>query len=365
MQNCFKHRFNRCFIASAALVALFAASSAAHAQQEIKITVSAGHAPVFLWVKHIKETMIPAINRELAKGGGGGKFKITWKEAYGGTLAKLGSELETIEQGVSDMGIVGSVFHPGKLPLQNVSYAAPFGPLDPRVISKVMNQMHDTVPAMKKAWEKYNQSYLCGFGLDGYGVFAAAPLTRLEDLRGKKFGGAPTTHAWIKGSGAVAVAAGLPAFYNDVKAGVYNGVLVFPTGGVAAKLYEVAPVYTETGFGAMSAGGISINKGRWEKFPPEVRAAFKVGCDEYEAAYSKEQFVRAVAALDTIKANKGSVTSMPDAERLRLAKSIENPSIAWIAAATKSGFPAKEVLKAYMDGARREGHKFPRDWDKE
>ena len=348
--------------AACAVAALFGLAPAAQAQQEIKITVSAGHAPVFLWVKHMRETMIPAINRELAKGG---KFKITWNEAYGGTLAKLGSELETIEQGVSDMGIVGSVFHPGKLPLQNVSYAAPFGPLDPRVVSKIMNEMHEKMPAMKKAWEKYNQVYLCGFGLDGYGIFSAAQIAKLEDMRGKKFGGAPTTHAWIKGSGAVAVAAGLPAFYNDVKAGVYNGVLVFPTGGVAAKLYEVAPVYTETGFGAMSAGGISINKGRWDKMPPEVRAAFKVGCDEYESAYSKEQFVRAVAALDTIKANKGSVAVMSEAERVRVAKSIENPAKAWMEAATKSGFPAKEVLKAYMDGARREGHKFPRDWDKE
>ncbi|MFN0164670.1 MAG: C4-dicarboxylate TRAP transporter substrate-binding protein [Burkholderiales bacterium] len=334
----------------------------AHAQQEIKITVSAGHAPVFLWVKHIRETMIPAVNRELAKTG---KFKVTWNEAYGGTLAKIGSELETIEQGVSDMGIVGSVFHAAKLPLQNVSYVAPFGPEDPRVVSKVINEMHAKIPAMQKSWEKHKQVYLCGFGLDEYGVFAPTPIMRFEDFSGKKFGGAPTTHAWIKGSGAVAVAAGLPSFYNDVKSGVYNGVLIFASAAAAAKLYEVAPAYTKTGFGAMSAGGISMNKARHDKLPPEVKAAFKVGCDEYESAYSKEQFVRAVAAMDVVRANKGSVNVMPDAERARVAKSIENPARAWIETATKAGFPAREVLKAYMDGARREGHKFPRDWDRE
>jgi TRAP-type transport system periplasmic protein len=110
---------------------------------------------------------------------------------------------------------------------------------------------------------------------------------------------------------------------------------------------------------------VSINKGRWDKFPPEVRAAFKTGCTEYESGYSKEQFVRAVAAADAIKSNKGSIAVMPEAERLRVAKSIENPAKAWIETAAKAGLPAKEVLKAYMDGARREGHKFPRDWDKE
>jgi hypothetical protein len=43
----------RTLLASALLLA-----GTAHAQQDIKITVSAGHAPVFLWVKHLKETFI-------------------------------------------------------------------------------------------------------------------------------------------------------------------------------------------------------------------------------------------------------------------------------------------------------------------
>ncbi len=346
----------------AATVLALAPFAAAHAQQDIKITVSAGHAPVFLWVKHLKETFIPAVNRELAKTG---KAKISWNEAYGGTLAKLGSELETIEQGVSDMGIVGTVFHPGKMPLQNVSYASPFGPAEPRIVSKVINDMHDKVPAMRKSWEKYNQVYQCGFGLDDYGVVGTTPVMKLEDLRGKKYGGPPGLHGWIKGSGAVAVNAGLPSYYNDIKSGVYNGVLTFASGAAAAKLYEVGPAYTQTGFGAMYAGGVSVNKARWDKFPAEVKAAFKVGCDEYEAAYSKEQFVRAVAAMDLIRANKGSVNVMPAGERVRLAKAIDNPTKAWIDAATKAGYPAREVLKAYMEGVRKEGGKFARDWDRE
>jgi TRAP-type transport system periplasmic protein len=356
----------RSFVQHAARAACFAPLMllpfAAQAQQEIKITVSAGHAPVFLWVKHLRESFIPTVNRELAKGN---KYKITWNEAYGGTLAKLGSELETIEQGVSDMGIVGTVFHPAKMPLHNVTYAAPFGPSDPRVVSKILNDMHEKVPAMRKAWEKYNQVYLGGFGLDDYGIVATGAMMKLEDVNGKKFAGPPGLHGWIKGSGAVAVAAGLPQYYNDIKSGVYNGAITFASGAVPAKLYEVAPVYTQTGFGAMYAGGVSINKARWDKLPPEVKAAFKAGIEEYQAAYSKEQFVRAVSALDTIRANKGQVIAMPEAERVRFAKAVENPTKAWIESATKAGFPAKEVLKAYMDAARKEGAKFARDWDRE
>jgi TRAP-type C4-dicarboxylate transport system substrate-binding protein len=342
--------------------ALLAAALPAHAQQEIKLTVCAGHAPVFLWVKHLRETFIPAVDRALAAGG---KYKVTWNEAYGGTLAKLGSELESVEQGICDLGIVGTVFHPAKMPLHNVSYVAPFGPADPRIVSKVINDMHETVPAMRKAWEKYRQVYLTGFALDDYGIVAAQPVNRLEDLAGKKFAGPPALHGWIKGSGAVAVSAGLPQYYNDIKAGVYNGAITFASGAVPAKLYEVAPHFAQTGFGAMYAGGVSMHKPRHDRLPPEVKAAFRDAADAYASAYSKEQFVRAVAALDTIRANRGTVTEMPPAERARFAKAIDNPTKAWIESATKAGFPAREVLKAYMDGVRREGGRFARDWDRE
>jgi TRAP-type C4-dicarboxylate transport system substrate-binding protein len=334
----------------------------AQAQQEIKLTVSAGHAPVFLWVKHLKETFIPAVNKELAKSN---LYKITWNEAYGGTLAKLGSELETIEQGVSDMGIVGTVFHPAKMPLQNVTYVTPFGPTDPRVIVKAMNGLHQKMPAMAKSWERYNQVYLTGFALDDYGVVTSFPLNKVEDLNGKKLAGPPPALAWIKGSGAVGVVGNLPSYYNDIKSGVYAGAITFGSGAAPAKLYEVAPNYVQTGFGAMYAGGISVNKARWDKFPPEVKAALKAGADEYASAYSKEQFVRLVSALDTYRANKGQVVAFPDAERARLAKLIENPTKAWIVQAEKAKFPARDVLKAYMNAIRAEGGKFARDWDKE
>lgn len=346
----------------AAALLSFAALGTAHAQQEIKLTVCAGHAPVFLWVKHLKETFIPAVDRELAAAG---RYKVVWNEAFGGTLAKLGSELESIEQGLCDLGIVGTVFHPAKMPLHNVSYAAPFGPADPRIVARVINEMHETVPAMRKAWERYRQVYLTGFALDDYGIVSAQPVARVEDLSGRKYAGPPALHGWIKGSGAVAVSAGLPQYYNDIKSGVYSGAITFASGAVPAKLFEVAPHYVQTGFGAMYAGGISVHKPRWDRLPPDVRAALKSAGDAYASAYSKEQFVRAVGALDTIRANRGSVSAMADPERARLAKAIENPTKAWIESATKAGFPAREVLKAYMDGVRREGGRFARDWDRE
>ena len=344
------------------LAALSAAVPLALAQQEIKLTISAGHAPVFLWVKHVRESFIPAVNNELAKTG---KHKILWTEAYGGTLAKIGSELETIEQGISDMGIVATVFHPAKMPLQNVTYATPFGPTDPRVITRIMNDLHQKVPALTKAWANHKQLYLTGFGTDDYGMVTNFPLAKFEDFNGRKLGSVPVALPWIKGSGAVGVVSNIPAYYNDIKSGVYSGALTFASGAVPAKLWEVAPNYVQVGFGAMYAGGLTINKARWDKLPKEVQSAMRVAAEEFSSAYHREQFVQSVRSLDTYRENRGQILQFAPAEKVKLAKAIENPTKAWAANAEKIGQPAREVLRAYMDAVRAEGIKFARDWDKE
>jgi TRAP-type C4-dicarboxylate transport system substrate-binding protein len=344
-------------LAAAGLIA-----APAGAEETIKMTVSAGHPAVFLWVKHLHESFIPTVDAELAKTG---KYKMQWNEAYGSTVAKIGSELETIEQGISDMGIVGTVFHSAKMPLQNVTYQVPFGPDDANVVTDVMDSLHEKLPAMQKAWERYNQVYMGGFAIDNYGIVTRDPIKKVEDLKGKKLGGAGPNLNWFKGTGAVGVVASLNTFYNDIKTGVYDGAIVFATAAVPAKLYEVAPAYTQVNFGAMYAGGVSVNKARWDAFPAEVKAAFRAAAKVYGVNYLKEQTARVNASIEAYNKGGGKVEPLDPAERAKLAKMIPNPAADWLKLTVEKKLPGKEVLKAYMDGARAKGFKFVRDFDKE
>ena len=205
------------------------------------------------------------------------------------------------------MGIVATVFHPAKMPLQNVTYATPFGPTDPRVITRIMNDLHQKVPALTKAWADHKQVYLTGFGTDDYGMVTNFPLAKFEDFNGRKLGSVPVALPWIKGSGAVGVVSNIPAYYNDIKSGVYSGALTFASGAVPAKLWEVAPNYVQVGFGAMYAGGLTINKARWDKLPKEVQSAMRVAAEEFSSAYHREQFVQSVRSLDTYRENRGQI----------------------------------------------------------
>ncbi len=347
-------RFARTLVGAAAL-----AATGAFAQQEIKITACSGQAPVFSFVRLITQSFIPTLNAELAKTG---KMKVTWNEAYGGTLAKIGGELEAVQQGVCDMGIVGTVFHPAKMPLQQVTFMAPFGPTDLRPVVKVMNDMNRNHPLMRGAWEKQNQVFLAGTAVDDYGLFANFPVARYEDVNGKKIGSSPVPLSWLKGTGATGVAAGLPSYYNDLKSGVYSGVLTFLSAAASIKLMEVAPNYIQTGMGATFPGALSMNKQTWDRLGPEGQAAVRVAAEAYATRYVAEMQTALTQAEAAFKAAGGKITALSPAERERWAKAIENPAKGWIA---QNGQPARDVLKAYMDAMRAEGVKFARDWDKE
>jgi hypothetical protein len=103
--------------------------------KDYKLTVVAGHPPIFLWVTLCRDFFIPEVDKRLAEAGG--QHKIIWNQAYGGTVAKIGGALEAIEEGIADMGFVGTIFEAPKMPLHNVTYMTPFGNCRPRTLGQL------------------------------------------------------------------------------------------------------------------------------------------------------------------------------------------------------------------------------------
>ena len=130
---------------------------------DINVTIVAGHPPVFRWVKHASQTFIPAVNAALEGSG----HSIAWSEQYGGSLAKVGDELETVEEGLAEIGLVSSLFDPSKLSVQNVTYFTPFVSSNSTAVSELIDGLHKTDPDLRKSWEDNgldSESILVGIG---------------------------------------------------------------------------------------------------------------------------------------------------------------------------------------------------------
>lgn len=349
-------------VAAGALLGAWAAADTAAAEQVERFTMAAGHPPVLSWVRLLDEYVIPELDRRLAEAGN--PVKIEWTTAYGGTLAKIGAESDAMRTGVSDMGIIAFIFEAGKFPLEQVTLFAPFATDDILKIGRAVEKVRAETPAMQEAWARANAECLGVAAIDTYQVLTKFPLNSIDDLQGKKILAPGPAANWIKGTGAVAVSGNLNTYYNDLKTGVADGVIVSAAPAFAVKLHEVAPYVTLVNIGAQSTGCLAINRDRLASLPPEVQKIIHEVGDGYTQKFAEVQMATAEAALEGMKAGGATVSEFPEAERARWAQALPPIGREWADEMAAKGLPGQEVLAAYIAALQEQGVEMPRDWSK-
>lgn len=346
-------------LAAAALGLLFPLAAPA---KTMKITVVAGHPPVFLWVSLCRDFFIPEVDRRLQAGGV--DLKIEWNQAYGGTIAKIGGELKAIEDGLGDMGFVGTLFEAPKMPLHNVSYMTPFTTSDIFKVVDTIADLQEKIPALGQEWTKHKTVYLGGAALDTYGILSNFEIKRVEDVAGHKLAAPGPSANWLKNTGGVAVASNLNEYYNGIQTGVFEGAVTFMTAAASIKLHEVAPYLCMVDFGAQFAGGIAMNREVFGSLPPAAQKIFREVGKEYAVKLAQAQADRAQQSIEAMRQGGAKVTFLADTERKRWAEKLPNVPMEWAAAMEEKGVPGKTMLQGYLNGLRSRGVKLARDWDK-
>lgn len=346
----------------AVLAAVMATVPVAAVADSFDAIVVAGHPPVFRWVQMISQSFIPAATEGFAAAG----HTISFNEQYGGSLAPVGEELEALEAGIAQIGTCQALFDPAKLAVQNVTYYTPFVSSDPRQVAGLMDSLHRTDPRMTAAYGENGNVYLgAPIAIDDYLLMTNFPLTSLDDLKGRKIAAPGAAINWLSGTGATGVAGNLTTYYNELKAGVYDGVIVFASAALPGKLFEVAPYITRAGLGAQFAGALCANAEWYEGLPQEARDALHAAADKAGAWYMDALEAAAGNALKAMAEAGATVTEAPAELRAAWASGMENAAKAWASSLDGRGVPGSGVLSAYMDGMRAAGAQPLRDWDKE
>jgi TRAP-type C4-dicarboxylate transport system substrate-binding protein len=343
---------------AALAVVLFLALPAS--ARDYKMTIGSSHPPVLPWTIPLQKLVVPESNRRLqAKGL---PDKIQWTEAYAGALYDFNNTLEGIGDGLADIGWVGSLWEPAKQPLQNVAYYSPFVTGDFRALVEVQNQLMAKVPAFAAEWTKHNTVFLGAQVADTYHLVTKFPVTKLEDLKGKKLLAPGAIASRVVGTGAIPVDAGLPVFYNMLQTGVADGAVILITGVLPFKLHEVAPYITKVDLGAVFSGALAMNKKTFDGLPPHMKELFmELGRDYAKmcADLTAEREASTWAALAKNPAVK--ISELPEAERVKWAKALPDVAGDW---AKRNGAAGRQVLKIFMEEARKHGAKPLREWDR-
>jgi len=349
---------NRTLLKLMALVFVAAtAGSSASAQEVIRLRIASGHPPANTYVSLMQGFFVPEVTKRVAEKT---KYKVEFVEGYGGAMVKVADTLEGVQSGIIDIGGYCFCFEPSNLPLHAFQVMLPFGTMDPEVSLKVARAVYDKVPYMSKVLEdKFKQKLIALIADNGYNLGTNFEWNSVADLKGQKIAGAGLNLKWLEFAGATPVQSSLPDAYTSMQTGVYNGWIMFPSGWVNFKLYEVGKVYTEIGFGAITWHGLTINSARWGKLPKEVQEVILEVAKEYESktgTVNKENYPKQIAAL---KGHGVNVRTLPDKVKQDWANSLA----AWPAQKAKeldaAGLPGTQVLEIALKAAEDNGYKWP------
>ena len=328
--------------------------------RDYKMTIGSSHPPVLPWTLPLKTLIVPESNKRLKAMGKGDT--IQWTEAYAGALYDFNNTLEGVGDGLADIGWVGSLWEPAKQPLQNVAYYSPFVTGDFRALVEVQNRLMEKVPAFAAEWTKHNTVFLGAQVADTYHLVTKFPVKSLEDIKGKKLLAPGAIASRVHGTGAIPVDAGLPVFYNMLQTGVADGAVILITGVLPFKLHEVAPYITKVDLGAVFSGALAMNRKTWDALPPHMKELFRELGRDYAKMCSDLVAQREAAAWEALAKNPNvKISELSQEERAKWAKALPDVAGDW---ARRNGEPGRQVLKIFMEEARKHGAKPLRDWDR-
>jgi TRAP-type C4-dicarboxylate transport system substrate-binding protein len=349
-------------VASAAVSALALSLGTSAASAKIyKLTAGSSHPPIVPWVAAMKNVVVPK-SMAMVKAAGKGD-SIQWTQAYAGALYNFKNTLEGVQNGLADIGWVGTLWEPVKMPLMNVTFYAPFATGNVKNLVEIGEELHKTIPALNKSWDKYNQVMLGVQVVDTYNLITKFPVKSVADLKGKKLYTPGAVSNWLKNTGAVGINGGLPVYYNGIKTGLADGGIVINTGMFPFKIHEVAPYVTKVDLGGPISGALTMNKDTWNSLPPYMQDIFRKLGKEYSNVQTAEVQKKAGLFLKLMAKQGATISEFPAAERRKWAGMLPNIAKEWVDANEAKGVPAKAVMKAFMEGVRKRGGTPVRNWD--
>ncbi len=340
-----------------AVAAAVCAAIPAQAQEVIRLRIASGHPAANTYVALMQNFFVPEVTKRVAART---KYKVEFVEGYGGSMVKVADTLEGVQSGIIDIGGYNTGFEPSNLPLHPFQVMLPFGTMSPIMSAKLARAVYDKVPYLPNVFEdKFNQRLIALIADNGYNIGTTFEWNAFADLKGKKIAGAGLNLKWLEGAGIVPVQSSLPEAYTSMQTGVYSGWIMFPSGWVNFKLYEIGKYYTEIGFGAITWHVLTMNKARFARLPKEVQdIVLEVG-REYEArtgTVNEEDYPK---QLEQLRKAGGVVKKLPESVRVEWANSLKDWPQQKADELDKQGLPASQVLKLTLDEAEKLGHKWP------
>jgi TRAP-type C4-dicarboxylate transport system substrate-binding protein len=351
-------------LAACALALAMLVPGPAVAQQQIRLTIVSGNAPTFTAIGAAIAAFIPKVDELLARSG---KYKINWVQGWSGSIVKPRGELEGIQVGLGDVGIVPGPFFPDKLTLFQIGYYTPFTSKDLDVVTEGMNRLMAKFPEMAGQGEKFNQIVLKSAGVaDNYVLFSKREIKQFSDLKGMKIAAVGANQPWVAAAGATPVATELATQYNAYQTGVFEGMVLWQQAYTAFRMCELGAFRLDTDFGAVSPILLTVNKDSWAKLPDDVKTALREATNTWASETDKR--IKSASEAGRQRCEKDhnlKTTKLSDADRKAWAFAMPNVAQNWAKRQDAANLPGSKMLAEWMNYMREKKQPVVRQWDRE
>lgn len=332
-------------------------------KEVIKLTIGSGHArEATQWTYGVSNYFQPKVAERVANET---DYEIEWVEAWGGSIAGLGEELEAVEGGLLDIGCIILAFEPTKLMPHLMTYYMPFQSEDPVLVANSAMTLYEEFPIFKETYDQYNQKFLSVLVSDDYNLFSNYPIYTVDDLDGHKIAGSTANLYWIANTGAVGVQSSLVDGYTSMQTGVYEGFINPTIAQFNYKIHEVGPYLLLANFGVQQVANLTINMDTWNSLPKEVQDIMVeegIKCTEFEAQYTADEFDSMLSQLEADGA--AEITQLSQEEKIRWVNMIPNVvGEYYVGPLSDQGIDGAGIVERYYELLQEGGYQMIREWD--
>ena len=324
-------------ILSASLTALLTSATVASAQ----ITLIAGEAGPN---RGARAATLQSFADDVAKRSDG---EVTIDIQWGGALFKSGAAVQSISNGVADLGTIISVYFPQEmlgygiadLPLENP---------DAWVGMRATDELMRSSSALQDNLADNNLVYIGTFTTSAVNIGCqGTTIQTVEDIKGLKVRGVGAYGDVFRDFGANMVSVSIYDAYQALDSGLIDCSQGYSYAVAALKQQEVMSSYTLLNWGQVGALGIFMNKEIFDSLTPDVRTILEESGKAMADTLGELITADNEKAIETMKSAGVEVLEMAESERSKLVATGKPYIDEWVDRASSIGLDGAALLDEY------------------
>ncbi|EKE45472.1 putative dicarboxylate-binding periplasmic protein [Oceaniovalibus guishaninsula JLT2003] len=272
---------------------------------------------------------------------------VTIDVNWGGALFSEKAAVQSIRDGVADLGSVIGVYFPQDM----VAYGLADLPIpndDAWVGMKATDRIMRTDPQVQKNLADQNLVYIGTYTTSAVQVGCKGKsIKSLDDLAGLKVRGVGAYGKVFNDLGATPVDMSVYEAYQGLETGLIDCTQTYPYLVKALKFDEVFDSYTELDWGQIGALGIMMNKDSFDALPPEDQQAIMTAGEGLADEFGRILTAANEESVQILRNQGKEVTKISDTDRQTLIEASQPYIAEWIDRADAAGLDGAAMVEEY------------------